>query len=107
MEFSEGNIRGDGIDLVGDFEIRGRYDSKSYEAWWTKTYPGRHRVFYRGFREVKGIWGTWEIPPHQRNGFHIWPRAMGLGNTHHVEEAAPEPLVSAAPAFVPAEAHSS
>ena len=83
LEFREGSIRGDGIDTVGHFTIRGGYDSEKREAWWTKQYLGGHSVSYRGFREIKGIWGTWEIPPVSRDGFHIWPRAQGMGE--HLE----------------------
>jgi len=48
-----------------------------WNVGWTKTYIGAHDVFYRGFREGKGIWGTWEITVHARGGFHIWPKRMG------------------------------
>jgi hypothetical protein len=30
-------------------------------------------VTFRGFREGKGIWGTWEIGSAWKGGFHIWP----------------------------------
>jgi hypothetical protein len=42
-------------------------------------------VFYRGFREGKGIWGTWEISVIGHGGFHIWPLAAGEGE-HNVEK---------------------
>ena len=55
------------------------------ECHWTKTYLGSHEVFYRGFREGKGIWGTWEIGGGLwgRGGFHIWPKAAGEGAATH------------------------
>ena len=37
-------------------------------------------VFYRGFGEGKGIWGTWEIRWEARGGFHIWPRGYAVRN---------------------------
>jgi hypothetical protein len=77
LSFVEGRLTGDGRDDVGRFVVKGRYDAATLECWWTKTYPGSHDVFYRGFREGKGIWGTWEITPFDRGGFHIWPRALG------------------------------
>jgi hypothetical protein len=48
---------------------------------WTKSYVGRHKVYYNGFNEGKGIWGTWDIPGglfhrHVHGGFHIWPEGM-------------------------------
>ena len=69
LDFAGCCLRGDGNDDVGRFFIRGRYDSASRECHWTKTYPGSHDVFYRGFREGKGIWGTWEIGIVAHGGF--------------------------------------
>jgi hypothetical protein len=77
LEFSAGAMHGDGVDDIGSFAIRGRYDTSSLECSWTKTYPGSHDVSYRGFREGKGIWGTWEIGLFARGGFHIWPKETG------------------------------
>lgn len=74
LEFSAGIISGNGTDDVGPFTIRGGYDTASGECHWTKSYLGSHDVFYRGFREGKGIWGTWEIRIIDHGGFHIWPR---------------------------------
>ena len=53
----------------------------------------RHDVFYRGFREGKGIWGTWEILWDARGGFHIWPRSFAAANEEAVsaEEEMPAP----------------
>ncbi|MCZ7648669.1 MAG: hypothetical protein M5U26_25995 [Planctomycetota bacterium] len=77
LEFKTGNLRGDGYDGVGAFLIRGRYDRESREVWWTKQYLLAHAVDYRGFREGRGIWGTWEIRGQVRGGFRIWPKALG------------------------------
>jgi hypothetical protein len=80
INFSHGNLRGSGTDDIGFFTIHGEYDSKSREAIWIKEYPGRHSVYYHGFRENRGIWGTWEIVNltesfdiTSNGGFHIWP----------------------------------
>jgi hypothetical protein len=91
LTFANGNMSGDGIDDIGRFLIKGRYDAGSRECHWTKTYVGSHDVFYRGFREGKGIWGTWEIGILAHGGFHIWPRGVGEG------EAALEAAASAQP----------
>ena len=77
LTFANGSISGEGIDAIGRFNIKGRYDTENRECYWTKTYLGAHDVFYRGFREGKGIWGTWETGPHWHGGFHIWPRQEG------------------------------
>jgi hypothetical protein len=58
LHFGGGPISGKGNDDVGRFLIRGRYNAVERECYWTKTYPGSHDVYYRGFREGEGIWGT-------------------------------------------------
>ena len=79
LDFANGRMTGDGTDNIGLFLIKGGYQAASRECEWTKTYPGSHQVFYRGYREGNGIWGTWEIPPFSRGGFHIWPRRASDG----------------------------
>ncbi len=74
LEFSAGVMTGAGSDNIGYFLIDGSYDPVTKECHWIKSYPKSHDVLYRGFREGVGIWGTWEIPPGCRGGFHIWPR---------------------------------
>jgi hypothetical protein len=73
LDFLSGSIAGDGNDDAGQFLIRGKYNASKRECFWTKSYPGSHDVYYRGFREGKGIWGTWEIMTFAHGGFHIWP----------------------------------
>ena len=92
LTFANGNMSGDGVDDVGRFLIKGRYDAASRECYWTKTYVGAHDVFYRGFREGKGIWGTWEITIQDHGGFHIWPRQAGEGEARAETAAAAEPV---------------
>ena len=55
-------------------------------------YIGAHTVFYRGFREGKGIWGTWEIEILSHGGFHIWPRAAGEGDAREEKSQLSEPV---------------
>ena len=92
LTFARGGIAGEGGDDIGPFMVRGRYDAATKDCHWTKTYLGRHDVFYRGCRDAHGIWGTWEIPPWAKGGFHIWPRAQGgSGVSAKREEADPPP----------------
>lgn len=77
LHFAGGVITGGGSDPVGTFTIKGSYEPGSGDVRWTKRYTSGHSVYYRGFREGKGIWGTWQIPPFQRSGFHVWPLAAG------------------------------
>jgi hypothetical protein len=92
LAFAGGVMRGDGADDIGRFLIKGRYDAASRECYWTKTYVGAHDVSYRGFREGKGIWGTWEITIQCHGGFHIWPRAAGEGEAQAETAALEEPV---------------
>lgn len=92
LDFGRGTITGDGNDDVGRFLIRGKYDSANRECSWTKTYPGSHDVYYRGFQEGKGIWGTWEIGILTHGGFHIWPKGDHEGETMTVTEEVAGPL---------------
>ena len=55
LRFANGSMTGDGVYDVGQFLIRGRYDPRNKECYWTKTYVGAHDVFYRGFREGKRL----------------------------------------------------
>jgi hypothetical protein len=76
LTFHQGVLSGDGHDRIGAFLIRGKYTVDDGKCWWTKSYIGRHDVFYQGYNEGKGIWGLWDIPPNYRGGFHIWPVGM-------------------------------
>lgn len=104
LTFANGEMTGDGNDDVGRFTIKGRYDVANRECYWTKHYVGAHGVHYRGFREGKGIWGTWEINSLSHGGFHIWPKAAGAGDidSRSAEEALPADVADAiaAPASV-------
>jgi hypothetical protein len=93
LTFGDGKMSGDGNDDVGAFLIRGQYDASSLESDWLKQYVGAHAVHYTGFREGKGIWGTWEIPAcFARGGFHIWPLHASSGEQIARVEEEPEPV---------------
>ena len=85
LTFKQGVVTGSGIDPVGPFTIQGFYNAESNEVHWTKNYPGRHDVFYKGYRDNRGIWGTWELPWGGRGGFHIWPEGQGEGAVDHAQ----------------------
>jgi hypothetical protein len=92
LTFRQGVMTGEGRDLIGPFLIRGRYQVEDGKCWWSKRYIGKHDVSYHGYNEGKGIWGLWEIPPHWRGGFHIWPEAMGDPTRRTLAEAIDQPL---------------
>jgi hypothetical protein len=99
LSFTNGNVTGEGNDDVGAFVIKGKYCAASAECHWTKTYLSGHDVFYRGFREGKGIWGTWEIRAENKGGFHIWPKEAtdgdSIGTTALAKRPAPPLKVNA------------
>jgi hypothetical protein len=97
LTFCQGTVTGEGRDWVGEFLIRGRYDVSDGRCHWTKRYLARHDVFYKGFNEGKGIWGSWEIPASrefgkQTGGFHIWPEGMLDPTGQHLTAAAEPPV---------------
>jgi hypothetical protein len=89
--FATGKVSGGGNDGIGSFQIRGGYDPNTLECSWIKTYVGSHAVFYRGFRQGKGIWGAWDIGPHSHGGFHIWPRQTGAGEEKNAVTGTKQP----------------
>jgi hypothetical protein len=98
ITFRDGTITGEGRDWVGKFILRGRYFLEDGKCYWTKRYLGKHDVFYRGYNEGRGIWGTWEIPDsdissQQRGGFHIWPEGMADPTGSVLTEEADPPVV--------------
>jgi hypothetical protein len=81
LTFRQGEMTGDGRDIVGKFLVRGRYGVADGTCYWHKRYLDRHDVFYQGYAEDKGIWGNWELHPKEiyglvKGGFHIWPDGL-------------------------------
>jgi hypothetical protein len=106
LMFRAGELTGEGRDVVGKFILRGKYDLATGHCHWTKRYLNRHDVFYSGYNEGKGIWGTWELTDMgttARGGFHIWPEGendpthpalaealdVPIGKTSDTEELVP------------------
>jgi hypothetical protein len=97
LTFRSCTLTGAGRDRVGEFTLRGHYTLADGRCHFTKHYVGRHSVFYNGFNEGKGIWGTWEIPADrdyasQRGGFHIWPEGMHDATEPELTEEADLPV---------------
>lgn len=91
LAFQNGTMTGEGRDWVGRFYMRGRYSTEDGKCYWNKRYVGKHDVYYQGYNEGKGIWGTWEIGAFDRGGFHIWPEGMhdATAVTLHAEADVP------------------
>jgi hypothetical protein len=88
LSFINGRVMGTGRDGIGAFSIVGRYDIDEGKVTWVKKYA-HHDVFYNGFAESNGIWGTWDIPQFGRDGFRIWPKGHGEGSQAAEREEAP------------------
>jgi hypothetical protein len=104
LTFRHGEVTGEGRDWVGAFIVRGKYDTADGRCHWSKRYVGKHDVFYDGFNEGRGIWGTWEIAasseyPRQHGGFHIWPEGLAdpTGSTLHAAAELPAEAPRAPP----------
>ena len=81
LTFRQEGMTGEGRDKVGAFLIRGRYTVADGKCHWHKRYIDGHDVFYQGYGEDKGIWGTWELHPREvyglvKGGFYIWPERL-------------------------------
>ena len=72
LTFDDGVVRGGGWDSLGEFRIKGSYQPADAEVRFTRIYDRGRKVTCRGFREQKGIWGTWHVG-RESGGFHIWP----------------------------------
>ncbi len=94
LNFAAGRVTGSGTDDLGRFGIRGKFDIKGGEVYWHKTYarPDLGKVFYRGFREGKFIWGTWSLT-FTTGGFKIWPLSEGTELDLIENEAKTQPAV--------------
>lgn len=104
--FRNGILDGEGRDWVGKFLFKGRYSVEDGRCHWTKTYIGKHSIFYKGFNEGKGIWGTWEYEANWKGGFYIWPIAMGDPTQQKLAEALEAPVEVEAEELMPVGAES-
>lgn len=77
LEFSNGKVSGSGSDPIGAFAWSGHYDVKAETCHMTKFYMGKHVVYYDGYADENGIWGSWTISNNWRGKFHIWPKGRG------------------------------
>jgi hypothetical protein len=96
LTFRRNEMTGEGRDRVGKFVVRGSYDLEDGKCRWHKRYLSQHDVFYQGYAEEKGIWGTWELHPRETyglvtGGFYIWPEALGDPTRSTLSEEAPVP----------------
>jgi hypothetical protein len=82
LEFSGGKVSGSGSDIIGSFAWEGIYDIKAETCSMTKFYMGQHVVYYDGYADENGIWGSWTISEKWKGKFHIWPKGRGPFEEH-------------------------
>ena len=94
LTFADGRISGQGTDSVGEFVFRGRYSLDDGKVTLFKRYVGAHEVIYQGCNEGDGmwLWGTWQIRPRDRGGFHIWPQGEKDPTGSELDEEADVPV---------------
>jgi hypothetical protein len=89
LNFKDGEITGQGYDIVGIFAIHGSYQAASIE--FTKKYLGAHYVVYTGNYDGEGsINGTWEIPGFDRGPFSLSPSPRKADPNEPVQEIGPK-----------------
>jgi len=95
LTFTQGVVRGEGIDRIGEFTITGHYDLKTGKCTLTKAYVGAHSLTYEGRNEndAQWIWGIWHHLTLDRGGFHLWPHGEEdpTGRTLRAEQVLPAP----------------
>ncbi len=104
LTFRGGRLSGEGRDKIGEFVLTGRYDVSDGRCRFTKTYIGRHSLYYNGYNEGKGIWGRWELSTSVawHGGFHIWPVGHGFADPSTLLVAVELPIAEEAAVLEPA-----
>jgi hypothetical protein len=73
LRFADGEVTGEGTDLIGPFIVRGNYASSGSMSL-VKQYVGRHQVLYLGQHDGEGtVFGRWSIPPWSGGTFALAP----------------------------------
>jgi hypothetical protein len=86
LRFVDGQIFGDGTDVIGPFSFSGEYDERG-RIRMTKQYHRRHRVFYEGTYDGEGtLYGRWSIPPVWSGPFALSPVAAAPPSDAPIED---------------------
>jgi hypothetical protein len=74
LRFADGQITGDGRDVIGRFTFSGEYNETTGEVRMVKQYIGKHRVLYVGRPDGEGsIQGTWATSEFNTGPFLLRP----------------------------------
>jgi hypothetical protein len=74
LRFANGQVSGEGKDIIGKFTFSGEYDEQTGKVQLIKQYIGRHQVLYMGDPDGEGsIQGTWYSAVFYKGPFLIRP----------------------------------
>ena len=93
LSFVSGRISGSTYERDRLVRISGTYEPEKLECLISQHYTPADLDAFRGFREGKGIWGTWKCSAMGcTGGFLIWPyrEDEGAGEASLSEEPIPE-----------------
>ena len=95
LVFKDGDVRGEGEDIVGKFVIRGNYCVETDKVTFRKHYVNGHMVAYAGVAGLDSqIRGQWEIRACEDNGYwRIWPVQMCEACRRSTAAARDQPVV--------------
>src|SRR5262245_14883555 len=87
LRFADGEVTGDGKDVVGRFTFSGTYDQATGAVRMVKHYIGKHQVLYVGLPDGEGsIQGTWSIGPLCTGPFLLRPAVSKPRRDDPIEE---------------------
>ena len=73
LRFRDGQIEGEGRDVIGPFTFEGEYDDQG-GIHMVKQYLGQHQVLYEGTYDGEGtIFGQWSTSPFNFGSFALSP----------------------------------
>jgi len=90
LRFESGVVEGEGVDIVGRFELSGSYaDDGGVRLF---KYYRSHEVLYEGTYDGEGtIFGQWTIDTFWRGRFALTPERRSFGAGTETKEIAPRP----------------
>ncbi len=87
LAFREGEVTGEGRDIIGPFAFSGVCDVQTGAIILTKQYRDRHRVIYHGKPDGEGcIAGTWSIGEAHTGPFLMRPVLRRLRGDEPIHE---------------------
>ncbi len=87
LHFANGQVTGEGKDMVGRFIFSGTYDEATGAVRMVKQYIGKHRVVYVGQPDGEGsIQGTWNIGEYEKGPFLLRPAIAKPSGDEPIQE---------------------